>query len=157
MLHGKTVPMLDLRPRGRTTLTPMHVVVVVQNRWGLLGLLADQMPDVVAADLLSLDAVPRLLRLRDCDVPAGDLTIEGRLITLVDPSELRIDLHEPLSFRTLQRVTSRPEPSMQDPSLRPPPSLSASQQAATRKKRNDRSMSAQISLFIRHCTQKLFA
>ena len=90
VLHGETVPILDLRPRARATLTPMHVVVVVQNRWGLLGLLADQMPDVVTADLSSLHAAPRLLRLRGLDVPAGDLTIAGKLITLIDPSELRI-------------------------------------------------------------------
>jgi chemotaxis signal transduction protein len=90
VLHGETVPILDLRPRARATLTPMHVVVVVQNRWGALGLLADQMPDVVTADVSSLHAAPRLLRLCGLDVPAGDLTIAGKLITLIDPSDLRI-------------------------------------------------------------------
>lgn len=90
MLNGETVPILDLRPAGPATLTPMHVVIVVQNRWGPLGLLADQMPDMVTADLSSLHAVPRLLRLRGVDLPAGDLTIAGKRITLVDPSDLRI-------------------------------------------------------------------
>ena len=90
MLNGETVPILDLRLAGPATLTPMHVVIVVQNRWGLLGLLADQMPDMVTADLASLHAAPRLLRLRGLDVPAGDLTIAGKLITLIDPSDLRI-------------------------------------------------------------------
>jgi chemotaxis signal transduction protein len=88
--HGETVPILDLRSGARATLTPMHVVVVVQNRWGPLGLLADQMPDVITADLSSLHAAPRLLRLHGLDVPAGDLIIAGRLITLIDPCELRI-------------------------------------------------------------------
>jgi purine-binding chemotaxis protein CheW len=88
MLNGETVPILDLRLAGPAT--PMHVVIVVQNRWGPLGLLADQMPDMVAADLASLHAAPRLLRLRGLDVPAGDLTIAGKLITLIDPSDLRI-------------------------------------------------------------------
>jgi purine-binding chemotaxis protein CheW len=90
MLHGERVPILDLRLAGPTTLTPMHVVIVVQNRWGLLGVLADQMPDMVTADLANLHAAPRLLRLRGLDVPAGDLTIAGKLITLIDPSDLRI-------------------------------------------------------------------
>jgi chemotaxis signal transduction protein len=90
VLHGETVPILDLRPRARATLTPMQVVVVVRNRWGPLGLLADQMPDVVTADVSSLHAAPRLLRLRGLDVPAGDLTIAGKLVTLIDPSELQI-------------------------------------------------------------------
>jgi purine-binding chemotaxis protein CheW len=90
MLNGETVPILDLRLAGPATLTPMHVVIVVQNRWGPLGLLADQMPDMVTADLASLHAAPRLLRLRGLDVPAGDLTIAGKLITLIDPSDLRI-------------------------------------------------------------------
>jgi chemotaxis signal transduction protein len=90
MLNGETVPILDLRLAGPATLTPMQVVIVVQNRWGPLGLLADQMPDMVAADLASLHAAPRLLRLRGLDVPAGDLTIAGKLITLIDPSDLRI-------------------------------------------------------------------
>jgi chemotaxis signal transduction protein len=97
MLHGETVPILDLRSHGRTTLTPMHVVVVVENRWGPLGLLADQMPDVLSADLLSLCAEPRLLRLRGLEVPAGDLTIAGRLITLIDPSELRVSTNRRVS------------------------------------------------------------
>jgi purine-binding chemotaxis protein CheW len=96
MLHGETVPILDLRSAGPAALTPMHVVIVVQNRWGALGLLADQMPDMITADLASLHAEPRLLRLRGLDVPAGDLTIAGKLITLIDPSDLRVStgVHE---------------------------------------------------------------
>jgi purine-binding chemotaxis protein CheW len=90
MLNGETVPILDLRLAGPATLTPMHVIIVVQNRWGPLGLLADQMPDMVTADLASLHAAPRLLGLRGLDVPAGDLTIGGKLITLIDPSDLRL-------------------------------------------------------------------
>jgi chemotaxis signal transduction protein len=90
VLNGETVPILDLRLAGPATLTPMHVVIVVQNRWGPLGLLADQMPDMITADLASLHAAPRLLRLRGLDVPAGDLTIAGKVITLIDPSDLRI-------------------------------------------------------------------
>jgi chemotaxis signal transduction protein len=84
------VPILDLRPAGPATLTPMHVVIIVQTRWGPLGLLADQVPDMVTADLSSLHAAPRLLRLRGLDLPAGDLTIAGKLVTLIDPSDLRI-------------------------------------------------------------------
>jgi chemotaxis signal transduction protein len=116
MLRGETVPILDLRPRGRPTLTPTHVVVVVQNRWGPLGLLADQMPDVVTADLSSLHVVPRLLRLRGLDVPAGDLTIAGKLITLIDPSELRISTayERPAFSATLQRSALRHGSSTQD-------------------------------------------
>ena len=90
MLRGEPVPILDLLSSGRTALTPMHVVVVVQNRWGRIGLLADQMPDVVSVDLLSLHIAPRRLQLRGLEVPAGDLTIVGRLMTLIDPSDLRI-------------------------------------------------------------------
>jgi purine-binding chemotaxis protein CheW len=90
ILNRDTVPILDLRPAGPATLTPMHVVIIVQTRWGPLGLLADQVPDMVTADLSSLHAAPRLLRLRGLDLPAGDLTIAGKLVTLIDPSDLRI-------------------------------------------------------------------
>ena len=52
-LRGVIVPIIDLRCRfgnGLTDATPMHVIIVIQIDGETVGLLADQVLDIIAVD-----------------------------------------------------------------------------------------------------------
>jgi purine-binding chemotaxis protein CheW len=67
-LHGETVPIIDLRRDGSSRITPRHVVIIVQSGAGPIGLLGDQVPDIVSMDLATIQPERRVIRSASVDV-----------------------------------------------------------------------------------------
>ena len=93
-LRGVMVPIVDLRCRfgqGLTEATAMHVVIVVQAGSRLVGLLADQVLDIVSFDAADIQPVPRIAEASRVDFLSGLVTVEGQMIALIDlPSLLSL-------------------------------------------------------------------
>jgi len=93
-LRGVMVPIIDLRCRfgqGMTEATPLHVVIVVQVGASHVGLLADRVLDIVAANASQIQPVPRIAQLADAsrvDFLSGLVTIESGMIALIDLSHI---------------------------------------------------------------------
>jgi purine-binding chemotaxis protein CheW len=102
-LRGVIVPIIDLRCRfgqGATEATPTHVVIIVQIGDRLVGLLADDVRDIVSFETDKIQPVPRVARGSQADFLSGLATIEGGMIALVDlgnllPSESSSALEAP--------------------------------------------------------------
>jgi purine-binding chemotaxis protein CheW len=90
-LRGVMVPIIDLRCRfgqGMTDATPLHVVIVVQIGSSHVGLLADQVLDIVPIDASRVQPVPRVEAGSRVDFLSGLVTIESGMIALIDLSHL---------------------------------------------------------------------
>jgi len=93
-LRGVMVPIIDLRGRfgqGTTEATPLHVVIVVQIGASHVGLLADRVLDIVAANASQIQPVPRVAQSADAsrvDFLSGLVTIESGMIALIDLSHI---------------------------------------------------------------------
>jgi purine-binding chemotaxis protein CheW len=90
-LRGVMVPIIDLRCRfgqGMTDATPLHVVIVVQIGSAHVGLLADQVLDIVPIDASRVQPVPRVEAGSRVDFLSGLVTIESGMIALIDLSHL---------------------------------------------------------------------
>jgi purine-binding chemotaxis protein CheW len=95
-LRGVMVPIIDLRCRfgqGMTEATALHVVIVVQVDFRLIGLLADRVLDILAFEASQVQAVPQVTHAARVDFLSGLITIDGAMIALVDlPNLLAEDL-----------------------------------------------------------------
>jgi purine-binding chemotaxis protein CheW len=81
------VPIIDLRCRfgqGKTEATPLHVVIIVQVKSRLIGLLADRVLDILSFEASQVQPVPRIARSSRIDFLSGLVTIDGAMIALVD-------------------------------------------------------------------------
>jgi purine-binding chemotaxis protein CheW len=90
-LRGIMVPIVDLRCRfgqGLTEATPMHVVIVVQVDNKTVGLLADQVLDIVSVEGSRIQPVPQVSRTLQANFLAGLVTIEGTMIALINLDNL---------------------------------------------------------------------
>ena len=90
-LRGVMVPIIDLRCRfgqGMTEATPLHVVIVVQIEASHVGLLADRVLDIVAANASQIQPVPRVAQASRVDFLSGLVTIESGMIALIDLSHI---------------------------------------------------------------------
>ena len=90
-LRGVMVPIIDLRCRfgqGMTEATPLHVVIVVQIGASHVGLLADRVLDIVAANASQIQPVPRVAQASCVDFLSGLVTIESGMIALIDLSHI---------------------------------------------------------------------
>ena len=90
-LRGVMVPIIDLRCRfgqGTTEATPLHVVIVVQIGASHVGLLADRVLDIVAANASQIQPVPRIAQSSRVDFLSGLVTIESGMIALIDLSHI---------------------------------------------------------------------
>ena len=90
-LRGVMVPIIDLRCRfgqGMTEATPLHVVIVVQIGANHVGLLADRVLDIVAANAAQIQPVPRVAQASRVDFLSGLVTIESGMIALIDLSHI---------------------------------------------------------------------
>jgi len=86
-LRGVMVSIIDLRCRfgqGVTEATPMHIVIVVQIEERLVGLLADQVLDIVAFEAEKIQAVPKVAQASRIEFLSGLVTVDDNMIALID-------------------------------------------------------------------------
>ena len=85
-LRGVMVPIIDLRCRfgqGLTDATPLHVMIIVQVDERPVGLLADRVLDIVAAEGGAIQPVPDIAQTSGARFLSGLMTIEGAMIALM--------------------------------------------------------------------------
>lgn len=90
-LRGVMVPIVDLRCRfgqGMTDASATHIVIIVSIGGQLVGLLADQVLDIVPFEASKIQPVPHVTRDSDTDIFGGLLTAEDGMITLIDLAKL---------------------------------------------------------------------
>jgi purine-binding chemotaxis protein CheW len=86
-LRGVVVPVIDLRCRfgqGLTDCTPTHIIIIVQLEGRQMGLLADQVLDIVSFDQSEVQLVPSVARSQRARFLSGLVTVEGTMIALID-------------------------------------------------------------------------
>ena len=86
-LRGVVVPVIDLRCRfgqGLTACSPTHIIIIVQLEGRQIGLLADQVLDIVSFDQSEIQPVPAVARSNRARFLSGLVTVEGTMIALVD-------------------------------------------------------------------------
>jgi purine-binding chemotaxis protein CheW len=94
-LRGSIVPIIDLRSRfhhGLTEATPTHVIIVVAIQGIMVGLLADAVVDIVTVSGSDIQPVPELEQNAKIGLLAGLVTVEGRMVALLDLDNL-VDPH----------------------------------------------------------------
>ncbi len=100
-LRGAIVPIFDLRARfggGATNANARHVIIVVAVRSRVVGLLVDAVADIITIASGSIQPVPELERKVDTGFLSGLVTVDGRMVALLDldrlfDSELTAELH----------------------------------------------------------------
>lgn len=86
-LRGTIVPIVDVRARfhgGLTEVTPTHVILVVAIDDLMVGLLADAVIDIVTVAADSIKPVPDLDQRDHSAFLAGIVSVEGRMVVLLD-------------------------------------------------------------------------
>lgn len=90
-LRGSIVPIIDLRARfrrGRTEVTPTHVILVVAIQEMMVGLLADAVVDIVTVASSDIQPVPNLDHQGHQGYLSGIVSVEGRMVVLLDLDSL---------------------------------------------------------------------
>jgi purine-binding chemotaxis protein CheW len=90
-LRGTIVPIVDLRARfhsGTTEPTPTHVIIVVAIGELMVGLLADAVADIVTVASEDIQPVPDIDHSTRQFYLAGLVTVEGRMVVLLDLDRL---------------------------------------------------------------------
>jgi len=90
-LRGTMVPIIDLRCRfgqGLTEPGPTHVVIVVQVGIKTVGLLADQVLDIIAVEAAQIQPVPQVSKTTRADFLSGLVTTETTMTALIDLGRL---------------------------------------------------------------------
>ena len=86
-LRGIVVPIVDLRCRfgqGLTNSTPTHIIIIVQIEGRQVGLLADQVLDIVSFERGEIQPIPSVARSSRARFLSGLVTVEGAMIALID-------------------------------------------------------------------------
>ncbi|WP_084148942.1 chemotaxis protein CheW [Terasakiella pusilla] len=86
-LRGTIVPIFDLRCRfgmGLTEATKMHVVIIVRVEDRMVGVLVDTVSDIITVGQNQLQQVPKMDRNIDDEYLSGLVTVEGRMVALLD-------------------------------------------------------------------------
>jgi len=90
-LRGTIVPIIDLRTRfrhGLTEATPTHVIIVVAIGEMMVGLLADAVVDIVKVPVSDIQPVPEIEHGDTHGYLAGIVSVEGRMVVLLDLDSL---------------------------------------------------------------------
>lgn len=90
-LRGAVIPIVDLRcwfGQGLTEATPQHIVIVVQIGHQQVGLLVDQVLDIVAFEPSQIQPVPRVSQSSRLDFLSGLVTTPAGMIALIDLDNL---------------------------------------------------------------------
>ena len=86
-LRGLIVPIFDLRCRfgmGLTEATKMHVVIIVHVEERLVGILVDAVSDIINVVNEEIQEVPKMDRNIDDEYLSGLVTVEGRMVALLN-------------------------------------------------------------------------
>lgn len=86
-LRGVIVPIIDLRVRfrhGPTEVTPTHVIIVVAIGEAMVGLLADAVVDIVTVSASDIQPTPDAEHGGGAGYLSGIVTVEGRMVVLLD-------------------------------------------------------------------------
>ena len=90
-LRGVVVPVIDLRCRfgqGLTECTPTSIIIIVHLDDRQIGLLADQVLDIVSFGQDEVQPVPAVGRSNRARFLSGLVTVEGTMIALIDLAHL---------------------------------------------------------------------
>lgn len=90
-LRGVIVPIYDMRRRfGMTPIEPtaMHVVIIVAVQERIIGLLVDMVSDIVTTNESEIRPTPQVDRVIDSRYLTGLVTIEDRMIAILELVEL---------------------------------------------------------------------
>lgn len=90
-LRGLIVPIFDLRCRfggGDTEVTSIHVVIIVAVGDRLLGILVDTVSDILSVNFDNVLPVPEMDTRVDNDFLSGLVTVDGRMVALLDATKL---------------------------------------------------------------------
>ncbi|HEY6258720.1 MAG TPA: chemotaxis protein CheW, partial [Xanthobacteraceae bacterium] len=85
-LRGVMVPVIDLRCRfgqGMTEATPIHIAIIVEIEGLQVGLLADNVLDIISFNPSEVQPVPQVTHGSRIDFLSGLVTIEGEMIALI--------------------------------------------------------------------------
>ena len=86
-VRGAIVPIFDVRTRfhgGLTEVSPTHVILVVAIDELMVGLLADAVVDIVTVAADSIKPVPEISQHDQTAFLAGIVSVEGRMVVLLD-------------------------------------------------------------------------
>lgn len=86
-LRGAIVPILDLRARFsglRTEAAARHVIIVVAVGTRVAGILVDAVADIITVSTDDIQPVPQIDHNADTGFLAGLVTVEGRMVALLD-------------------------------------------------------------------------
>ncbi|HSV28680.1 MAG TPA: chemotaxis protein CheW [Candidatus Omnitrophota bacterium] len=86
-LRGAIVPILDLRARfggAQTEALPRHVIMVVAVGTRVAGLLVDAVADIITVSTADIQPIPQLDRADTAGFLTGLVTVEGRMVALLD-------------------------------------------------------------------------
>lgn len=90
-LRGSIIPVLDLRARftgQRTEATSRHVIMVVSVDDRDVGILVDAVADILTIQPDSIQPIPELDHARHADALSGLVSVDGRMVALLDLSRL---------------------------------------------------------------------
>jgi len=90
-LRGAIVPIFDLRARfggGDTEASARHVIIVVSVRARVVGILVDAVADIITITSTDIQPVPELEHKSDIGFLAGLVSVEGRMVALLDLDRL---------------------------------------------------------------------
>src|ERR1700730_13981326 len=96
-LRGVIIPIVDLRCRfgqGLTSVTPLHIVIVVQIATKAVGLLADRVLDIVSLHGVEVKPVPKVAQSQRANFLCGLVTSDDAMIALIDLPSLLSLTHE---------------------------------------------------------------
>lgn len=90
-LRGLIVPIFDLRARfgqGETEVGERHVMVIVNVDERNIGMLVDAVSDIFSCNEKDIQPVPEMDRTVDSEYLAGLVTVDGRMIAMLDIGKL---------------------------------------------------------------------
>lgn len=90
-LRGLIVPVFDLRARfgaAMTEATKLHVVIILAVGARIVGVLVDAVSDILDVSARAIQPVPRLDRTIDADFLSGLISVEERMVALLDADAL---------------------------------------------------------------------
>lgn len=90
-LRGAIVPIFDLRARfsgGKTQASPRHVIIVVSVHDRVIGILVDAVADIITIAAGDIQPVPELDHHVHSGFLTGLVTVEGRMVALLDLHQL---------------------------------------------------------------------
>jgi purine-binding chemotaxis protein CheW len=90
-LRGAIIPVFDLRARftgQQTRATPRHVTMVVTVGARVLGMLVDAVADIITVAADGIHSVPEMEASDRTNFLSGLVTVDGRMVALLDLHQL---------------------------------------------------------------------